>query len=332
MTTRRHGIRVLSADDVRAALPMADAIEAMREAFRQLASGDVQMPVRAHIDVAQHRGTALIMPSYAACLGNIGVKIVNVFDENAERGLPRIQALVCLFDDATGTPRALLDGTALTALRTGAASGVATDLLARPDASSVTILGAGVQGRTQLEAVAAVRPVRVVRVYDPQPEAADAFAAEMRDRVAGDVAVTASPAAALHGADIVCAATVSSRPVFDDADVAPGTHINAIGSYQPHVQEIPAATVRRAQVVVDHRESALAETGDLIIPIRHGLITESHVHAELGEILMGKAEGRRDDKAVTLFKSVGIAVQDLAAASRALAQAEAEGLGTTVFL
>ena len=330
MQAQSKGLRILSADDVYRALPMTEAIEVMRVAFSELASETTQMPVRSHINLPAHDGTALFMPSYAPCFGAIGVKIVNVFGANAEKGLPRIQALVCLFDDATGAPRALLDGASLTALRTGAASGLATDLLARSDASSVAILGAGAQGRTQLEAMCAVRPIRAVKVYDPRPEAAGKYAAEMRARLQIDVVTATDPQEAVTMADIVCAATVSSVPVFDDADIGQGTHVNAIGSYKPTVQEIPAETVRRAQIVVDHRESALAETGDLIIPLRQGLITEADIHAELGEIVTGKARNRTDGEAITLFKSVGVAVQDLAAASRVLALAEAANLGMMV--
>jgi alanine dehydrogenase len=323
-------VRVLSGDDVQRALPMAEAIEAMRTAFSQLASGTVKMPVRSHIDVSEHDGTALFMPSYAPCFGNFGVKVVNVFGANAQRGLPRIQALVCLFDGATGTPRAVLDGTSLTALRTGAASGLATDLLARSSASAVAILGAGVQARTQLDAMFAVRPIDSVKVYDPLPATAQAFAAEMSARLETDVQAVSTPRAAVTEADIVCTATVSAVPVFDDTDIAAGTHINAVGSYKPDVQEIPAETVRRARVVVDQRESALAETGDLIIPLQQGSMAETDIHAELGEILMGKAVGRTSDNLVTLFKSVGVAIQDLAAATCALARAEARQLGTVV--
>lgn len=328
MNTPSRAVRILSADDVRRALPMAEAIEAMRTAFSQLASGGVRMPARSHIDIPEHDGTTLFMPSYAPCFDNIGVKVVNVFGANTQRGLPRIQALVCLFDDATGTPRAILDGTSLTALRTGAASGVATDLLARLNASVVAILGAGVQARTQLEAMVAVRPIRTVKVYDPLPEVGNAFALEMSTRLKAEIDVVPSTREAVTGADVVCAATVSRTPVFDDADIAPGTHINAIGSYKPDVQEIPAETICRSRIVVDHRESALAETGDLIIPLRQGLIAQADIDTELGEILIGKAVGRANDDAITLFKSVGVAIQDLAAAAYVVARAEAQQLGT----
>lgn len=330
MDTPSRTVRILSGDDIRRALPMAEAIEAMRTAFSQLASGAVRMPVRSHIDVPEHDGTALFMPSYAPCFGNIGVKIVNIFGANAKRELPRIQALVCLFDGTTGTPRAILDGTSLTALRTGAASGVATDLLARSSASAVAILGAGVQGRTQLEAMFAIRPIRTVKVYDPLPEVAHAFASEMSTYLNANIEVVSNPRAAIAEADIVCTATASATPVFSDVDIAPSTHINAIGSYKPDVQEIPAETMCRARIVVDHRESAFAETGDLIIPLRQGLIAGADMHGELGEILIGKAVGRTSDDVVTLFKSVGVAIQDLAAAARVLARAEAEQLGTVV--
>jgi ornithine cyclodeaminase/alanine dehydrogenase-like protein (mu-crystallin family) len=174
----------------------------------------------------------------------------------------------------------------------------------------------------------AVRPIRTVKVYDFLPEVGNAFALEMSTRLKAKIDVVPSTREAVTGADVVCAATVSRTPVFDDADIAPGTHINAIGSYKPDVQEIPAETICRSRIVVDHRESALAETGDLIIPLRQGLIAQADIDTELGEILIGKAAGRANDDAITLFKSVGVAIQDLAAAACVLARAEAQQLGT----
>jgi len=330
MSTTR--IRILSGQDIRRALPMREAVAAMKEAFAELSAGRVTMPARAQIDVPAHAGTALFMPSHADRFGKIGVKVVNLFDGNAEKGLPRIQGVVCLFDGETGSPLALLNGTCLTALRTGAASGLATDLLARPEAATVAIFGAGVQARTQLEAVCAVRAIRRASVFDTAPDAASTFAAEMSDALGIEVTAAESPREALRGADIVCAATVSSAPVFANTDLAPGTHINAVGSYKPNVQEIPEETVLRALLVVDHRKSALSETGDLIIPIQKGLMKESDIHAELGEIAAGKATGRTSESQITLFKSVGVAVQDLAAAARALENAKHQGLGQFVEL
>jgi ornithine cyclodeaminase/alanine dehydrogenase-like protein (mu-crystallin family) len=323
-------ITFLSAADVRQALPMTEAVTAMRDAFAQLAGGDVIMPARAHVEIPEHDGVALFMPSYSPTAEQFGIKVVNLFAGNPQQGLPRIQALVTLFDGKTGSPRAILDGTALTALRTGAVSGLATDLLAREDAKSVAIFGAGVQARTQLEAVCAVRPIERAWVVDPSDQATHAFAQEMSEQLGIQVAPSTSSTAALAEADIVCAATTSKTPVFDDADLPPGIHINAVGSYQPTVQEIPAETVIRSKLVVDHRESALEETGDLIIPISDGRYHPDQIYAELGEIVLGHKAGRTDSKEITFFKSVGVAVQDLIAGGRALELAEQQGLGQVV--
>jgi ornithine cyclodeaminase/alanine dehydrogenase-like protein (mu-crystallin family) len=272
------------------------------------------------------------MPSYADCFGKICVKVVNVFNANPKRGLPSIQGIVCLLDGETGSPLAILNGTFLTALRTGAASGAATDLLARSDADTAAVIGAGVQGRMQLEAMCAVRSIKKVWIYDIAKEVAARFAKKMSVALAIEIVVAESSRDALQCADIVCTATVSSTPVFADAEIAPGVHINAVGSYKPDVQEIPDKTVLRSLLVVDHRKSALQEAGDLLIPIKRGYMQETHIHAELGEIIAGKVIGRTSDQDVTLFKSVGIAVQDLAAATRVLEQAEIQGFGKMVQL
>jgi alanine dehydrogenase len=325
-------IRVLCEEDIRRALSMKDAVEAMKEAFKAVSAGQVTMPTRTHIDISTYNGTALFMPSYSDYFGKIAVKVVNIFPANKKRGLPSIQGIVCLLDGQTGSPLAILDGTFLTALRTGAASGAATDLLASPDADTVAIIGAGVQGCMQLEAMCAVRSIKKVWVYDIAEDVAVKFAKKMNAALSIEIVVTRSSRDALQYADIVCTATVSSTPVFDDANIAPGVHINAIGSYKPEVQEIPEETVIRSLLIVDHRESALQEAGDILIPIKKGYIQETHIHAELGEIIAEKVVGRTSDKDVTLFKSVGIAVQDLAAATRVLEQAETQGFGKLVQL
>ncbi|MBM4035350.1 MAG: ornithine cyclodeaminase family protein [Planctomycetes bacterium] len=330
-------LRFLSARDVAQALPMAAAIEAMRSAFRQLSDGQAVAPPRIYIEAAPiagnglpPHGDALFMPSYIPAEGRMGMKIVTIYPGNAALGLPLIQAIVVVLDAATGAPLAVMDGASLTAIRTGAASGAATDLLARPDAAVAAIFGAGPQARTQLEGVCAVRPPREARVHDPDAGRAAAFAAEMAERLGIAVSVAASPSQALAGADVVCTATTSREPVFSDSDIASGTHINAVGSYKPHVREVPEETVCRALVVVDHLPAALAEAGDLLIPIQKGLIGPESIHAELGELIAGRKPGRQSPAQITLFKSVGIAVQDLAAACAALANAERLGLGTEV--
>jgi ornithine cyclodeaminase/alanine dehydrogenase-like protein (mu-crystallin family) len=221
-----------------------------------------------------------------------------------------------------------LDGAALTAIRTGAATGLATDYLARNDASTAAVFGAGVQGRTQLEAVHVVRPLSRVRVFDPNEQQAKFFADAVSQELGVEIEPASSAAKALRDADIVCAASTSRTPIFADEDIAPGTHVNAIGSYQPEVREIPAETVARAKVVVDHRESALEEAGDLIIAIEQGRFAAAAIHAELGQLASGEKPGRTSESEVTFFKSVGVAVQDVAAAARAAARAEEKDLGT----
>jgi len=325
-------LRFLSADDVRRALPMAEAVEAMKRAFVTLSAGEAVVPMRAHLALEEPSGDALVMPAYVPADGRLGVKIVTLVPANREAGRPMLQALVVLVDATTGSPLAVMDGTTVTAIRTGAGSGAATALLARPDADTAAVIGAGVQGRTQLEAVCAVRPIRRARVFDRDASAADAFAREMGERLGITVEAAASASEALSGAAVVCTATTASEPVFDDADVAPGTHLNAVGAYQPPAREIPAATVCRARVVVDQREAALEEAGDLVVPIQDGLITADHIAAEIGEVVAGTQPGRQDADEITFFKSVGVAVQDVAAAEAALAGARRLGLGTDVAL
>jgi len=325
-------IRILSREDVCQALPMAQAIEAIKAAFIQLSTGRADVPLRVALQVPRYNGVTLFMPAYLSAGDRMAVKIVSVFNDNPAKGLPLIHALVVVVDGMTGEPVAVMDGTYLTALRTGAASGVATDLLARQDARTAAVFGAGVQARTQLEAICAVRPIQEAWVYDVVSERAAAFAAEMGRRLSLPVKVTGTPSEAACQADVICTATTSSSPVFDDADVRPGTHINGVGAYTPQMQEIPAETVLRAKVVIDHREASLAEAGDLLIPLRQGRMTEDYIYAELGEIAAGLKPGRALAEEITLFKSVGVAVQDVAAAGAVLEAAQRMGLGTEVAL
>jgi ornithine cyclodeaminase/alanine dehydrogenase-like protein (mu-crystallin family) len=317
-------IRILTGEEVRKALPMPRAIEAVKDAFARLSTGQAEVPLRTALDVPPHNGVTLFMPAYLAGEGHVAplmaMKVVSVFNDNPGKGLPLIHALVVIVNAETG------------ALRTGAASGAATDLLAREDACVAAIFGAGAQGRTQLEAVCAVRPIEEAWIYDVEPERARAYAEETGRRFAAAVRVAGSPAEAARQADVVCTATTSLRPVFEDADLRPGTHINAIGAYTPEMQEIPLQTVVRAKLVIDHHEAALAEAGDLLIPMAQGLIGVDHIHAELGEIVAGARPGRESAEEITLFKSVGVAVQDVAAAGAVLEAARKMGLGTTATL
>ena len=335
-------LRLFSAADVGRALPMAAAIAAVKAAYVQLSAGRAQAPLRTHLAVAGGDST-LVMPFYVPTAGGadavggadgdaLGLKLVSVFNSNPPRGLPLIHALVLALDAATGAPLALIEGSSLTAIRTGAASGAATDVLARPDARTLALFGSGVQARRQLEAVCAVRPIERVRVYSLA--GAEALADEMAGRgpIPADITVVGSPREALAGADIVCAATTSRTPVFAGRDLAPGTHVNGIGSFTPEMQEIDAETVRRARVVIDSRAAALAEAGDLIIPLRDGVVTLDHVSDEIGEVLAGQRPGRTSAGQVTFFKSVGVAVQDAAAAALVVRNGAALGLGRVVTL
>ncbi len=324
--------RVFSAADVRAALPMRKAVEVMREAFHDVSSGEVTAPLRTHMRLASHHADVLVMPSHTPRLDRVGAKVISLHPGNAERGLPFIQATMMVLDAANGRPLALMNGSALTAIRTGASCGVATDILARPDASQVGIIGSGPQAAAQLEAMCAVRPIRLAMVYDRDPDRAAAFAAKMSKKLGIDVERVASTRAAVASADIVCCATTSKTPVFKDGDISPGTHINAIGSYKPTEREIPPETVARALVVVDQTEAAWEEAGDLIMARDEGAIETSHLHAELGEILMGRKCGRTDPEQITFFKSVGVAAQDLAAAHAVLTRGTKLELGSAVSL
>ena len=327
-------LRILSAEDVRQALPMAEAIAGMKEAFAQLSNGQVNMPLRGRVAVGEHGGNSLFMPAYLAKSDDLAVKIVSIFPENVRKGEPMIYAAVMVLDPANGRPLALMEGGAVTAIRTGAGSGAATDLLARPEAKVAAIIGSGVQARTQLEAVCTVRSISAVRVYSPNRAHAESFARAMAGRgpIPRAIEAAGSPAEAVAGADVVCAATTSTTPVFDGKDLKPGAHVNAVGSFMPEMQEVDVETIRRSLVVVDSREAVMEEAGDLLVPLAAGEISKDHIHAELGEIVAGTETGRTDPEQITYFKSVGVAVQDAVAGRIALNNAIANGLGRVVEL
>jgi alanine dehydrogenase len=328
-------LRVLSQHDIRQAVSMAQAIEIVKGAFAQLSADKAVVPIRTQLEVTRHEGITLFMPAYLQESDDLGVKVVSVFPRNLEMGLPTIHALVAVVDAETGCPVAVMDGTYLTALRTGAASGAATDLLARTDARVTAVFGAGAQGRTQLEAVWQVRDIEKVWIYDVNREAAEKYAEEMRERdgrIPDNIIIASSPTEAVREADVICTATTSSTPVFADADLKAGVHINAIGAFTPEMQEVPEETIQRARLVVDSREACWAEAGDLIIPCYKGLISESDIYAELGEIAAGIKRGRESEEEITFFKSVGNAVQDVSVARKVLEEADRLGLGLEVEL
>ena len=326
---------VLNRSQVRELVSMPEAIALMKTAFAELSAGRTVSPLRTVIPLPDRDGDSLFMPAYVPAMDALGLKAVSVFHRNPERGLPVIHAIVALVDPKTGQPLAIMDGTYLTALRTGAVSGAAADLLARPDSRVLVAIGAGAQGVTQIAAVCAVRPIERVIAVDVSRLALD----RLRETLHRDwpgieerLETTTDAAAAVREGDIICTATTSRTPVFRDEDVRPGTHISAVGAFTPEMQELPAETVVRATVVIDAVEAALAEAGDLIIPLNEGLVTRDHFARELGMVVSGTAPGRISPDEVTLFKSVGNAVQDVVVAKRAVKRARERGVGTEIEL
>jgi ornithine cyclodeaminase len=327
-------VLLLNAEDVRNALPMSEAIEAMKRAYASFSAGAAVIPLRTRLGIPNTQALSLFMPAFVHSQDGdaLAVKVVSLFPTNPTRGLAYIQAAVLVFDPETGRAIALLEGSTLTALRTGAASGAAIDLLAREDSKIVAIFGAGAQGRTQLEAACTVRQIETAFIFDRNPEKAQAFASEMNGKgpVTRDIRVAGTAQEAVGTADIICTATTSLRPVFRDANIKAGTHISAVGSYRPDMQEVPAETIKRANVFVDSRSASLEEAGDLIQPMQARLFDESHICGELGEVILGKIPGRQSQEEITYFKSVGIAVQDAMAAQVALNNARNMNTGTEV--
>lgn len=328
-------MRLFTRSDVQQSISMREAVEVVKCAFSELSTGRADVPLRIALSQPKHDGVTLFMPGYLSDSESLAVKVVSVHNRNAERNLPRINAVVVVIDPATGQMIATIEGGYLTALRTGAASGAATDLLARQDADVAAIIGAGAQARTQLLAVAAVRPIKRFWIYAPHRKQVDEMIVEMRSQLGPSIELLAadSPTQAVREALVICAATTSSTPVFDGADLQSGAHINGVGSYKPEMQEIDCVTLKRAsKIVIDSREGALAEAGDLIVAIERGEIQLSDIYAEIGEIAAGLKAGREDDDEITYFKSVGNAAQDAAVAQAIYQRSLQEDLGVEIDL
>lgn len=306
-------MRIFDAATIREAAPIDELLDSVEDAFRDVAAGRDRSPIRSRVEVPN--GDLLLMPGLRESGAGTSVKVVTVVPANAERGLPTVQAVVLWLDATTGQPLAVLEGTALTAMRTGAASGVGTRLLARPDASVLAVIGAGGQADWQVRAVCAARPIREVRVFSRTPSGRDAFAARLRDDLGSAIRVIGAPSAeaAIRDADVVCCATTSSEPVFDAAWLTPGAHVNGIGAFRLGMVELPAELFSRATLVaVDSRTAALAEAGDLVAAIESGHFAADSL-VEIGTVERSWAL-KRDPEAITVFKSVGLAIQDVAAA------------------
>jgi len=274
------------------------------------------MPSRQLTDVPENRGLMLSMPAYVGGeIDALGQKVVTIYVDNPSlSNLPTVLGTVQLLDPKTGSCLAVMEANALTSLRTGAATGVATKWLARENADTVALFGVGGQAATQIEAICVVRDIRRIKVYAPTRGHVTRFCKEMSQRLGSEISAAANPNEAIGGCSIIVCATTSKNPVFDGRSVALGCHLNGIGSHTADAREFDTVTVVRSKVVVDSRESALTEAGDLIIPLTDGVISVEHIWAELGEIIVGKKKSRTSEDEITLFKSVGIAAQDVASA------------------
>jgi alanine dehydrogenase len=324
--------RLLTEHHVASLLPPADLIPAMESALAQFSAGEVQQPVRTVLSVGPQKAYFGVMPAYVTAPPQMGAKLVTVFGDNLAKGLPSHLATILLFDPETGALAAVMDGRYITEARTAAVSAVSAKALARTDAARLAILGTGVQARSHLEALVEVRALADARVWSPQPRSRERFVSEMAGRVAVPVRACDSAEAAVRDADIVVLVTSSPTPVVDDDWVAPGTHVISVGACRPDQREMAPALVARGRLVVDSRAAALVESGDIVQGMRDGRFDAAHVVAELGEVLLGRVEGRRGHDEVTIFKSLGMAVEDVAAADLVYRRAEERGTGTVLEL
>ncbi len=327
---------VLSREDILTVFSMRDAIEADKKAFTLHSQGKCRVPLRINLDAADQKGQYLFMPAYAGGIERAGIKIISVFPGNAAKGKPVVPATVILLDKETGEVAALIEGTTLTQMRTAAIAGVATELLARPDSSVGALFGTGGQASAQLEAILTVRDLKEVRIFDVAFDRVRAFIeanSAMAGRLGARLTAVLSSDEAVDGADVITAVTTSPRPVFDGNHVKAGAHVNGIGAYTPAMQELPPELLQRAgRVFVDNREAVLAEAGDLITPMKEGRFGEEIIAGELGQLLLGEIEGRRNDDEITVMKTVGFATLDIVTAYEILTRAEAAGVGRRISL
>lgn len=326
---------VLGRSQVEALLDVERLVEALAPVMEDLSAGRACAPNRIAALVPGQEAFLAAMPGYAPSASALVAKLVSLFPRNAGTLLPTHQAMIVVFDPVTGEPAALLDGTAITAMRTAACSALSARLLAREDATVLAVLGTGVQARSHARAMCRVRPIRQIRVAGRNPAKAAALADELSAELNAEVGAASTYAEALDGADLVAAATHALEPVIRRPWLASGVHVTSVG-FNPAGREIDDATIAEALVCVESRQAALAAfpagSNDLLMPIRHGVITAGHVHAELGEIIAGSRPGRTSPDQITLYKSVGVAVQDAAAAALVLSDARARSIGEDVSL
>jgi ornithine cyclodeaminase/alanine dehydrogenase-like protein (mu-crystallin family) len=324
------GLLIVSGADVRRALPMSHCIEAVARAMRAFSNGGADVPLRTVMQLPGGRNFFGVMPGYLDDPRGLGAKIITVYPDNAKRGLPSHLGLVVLFDAEIGFPLAVMDAAELTAIRTAAASAVATRALARKDAAHLAILGTGEQAVTHLEAISKVRTLRSVRVWGRSIEKAERFAEAQGPRLSARVEVSKTAEDAVKGADIVCTVTASREPVLNGAWLGQGVHVNLVGASRLNAREADDDVVTRSRFFVDSRTSARAEAGELKHAMDAGLVSDSHILGEIGDVLTGSIVGRTGDHDITVYKSLGVAAQDLAAAHVIYERAVRDGIGSHV--
>jgi ornithine cyclodeaminase/alanine dehydrogenase len=318
----------LSKSQVSSVLTMPESINAVEEAFREFALGTAILPTRVALSIPERQGWLGVMPAYLQHTGSLTTKIVTVYQNNlARHGIPNVLAAIVLNDVETGRAEAVMEGSQITTMRTGAVTGVATKYLARNDATRVGIFGAGVQAKRQLQAICEVRKIESALAYDTDKKRTNDFIAET-SADGFNVSAASGPDQIVQESDIIATATTSNTPVFNGRYTRPGTHINAIGAFIPTAREVDDETISTSKIVVDSIEAALSEAGDIIIPLKNGVIQRKNIWAELGEIVTGKKPGRTSNEEKTFFKSVGLGIQDAAVAMLVFKKAQSLGLGT----
>ena len=311
---------------------MSDLISAMESALAKFSAGEVLQPVRTVLTVGAAKSYYGLMPAYIPAPASMGAKIVTVFGENHKKGLPSHLATILLFDPDTGSLIAMMDGRFITEARTAAVSAVTARFLARPNASTLALIGSGVQARSHLEALTHVRQIKDVRVWSPRPQSRQQFIDDMSPRVPIPIHDCQTAQAAVAGADLIVLATASKTPVLDSEWVADGAHVMCVGACRPDQREMAPALVKRGRLYVDSKAAALVESGDVVMNIAEKLFDASHLRGEIGELVLGRVPGRTSDSEVTIFKSLGMAVEDVVAADLVFRRASETGAGTEMTL
>jgi ornithine cyclodeaminase len=324
--------RLLTEDHVRSLLPMADLIAAMEAAVARFSSGEVLQPMRTVLTVGPSRSFFGLMPAYIEQPARLGAKLVTVFNQNHERGLPSHLATIVLLDPDTGALIALMDGRYITEMRTAAVSAVSARHLASPGAATLAIIGSGVQARSHLEAYAEVRAIEDVRVWSPQKRNRERFVEEMSGRVAARIRAVDSAEDAVRNAEMIVLATSCATPVIESAWVSRGAHVVSVGACRPDQREMAPALVAEGRLFVDSKAAALVESGDVVMGIHEGLFDRGHIAGELGEVVLGRVDGRTGEEEVTIFKSLGMAVEDVVSADLVFRRAIETGAGTELTL